>query len=97
MQTDELARVRAFIAEHQWHFAKTMPMIPHRYSVNLVNNRELFLPLHQDSSKGNSLEGMTTLPIHLVRASFKSRYLTAFVFRWKSSFAPFHGFRKGCR
>ena len=63
MQPDELARVRAFIAEHQWHFAKTMPMIPHRYSVNLVNNRELFLPLHQDSSKGNSFEGMTTLPI----------------------------------
>lgn len=34
------------IAEHQWHFAKTMPKVPHRCFVNLVNNRELFLPLH---------------------------------------------------
>lgn len=40
----------------------------------------MFLPLQQDSSKRNSFEGMTTLPTKLVRASFKSRYLTAFVF-----------------
>lgn len=46
MQTDELARVRAFIADHKWLFAKTMPKIPHWCSVNLVNIRELFLPLH---------------------------------------------------
>lgn len=27
----DLARVRAFIDTHEWHFAKTMPQIPHWY------------------------------------------------------------------
>ena len=27
----DLARVRAFIESHEWHFAKTMPEIPHWY------------------------------------------------------------------
>ncbi len=28
---DELVRVRTFIESHEWHFAKTMPHIPHWY------------------------------------------------------------------
>ena len=27
----DLARIREFIATHEWHFAKTMPEIPHWY------------------------------------------------------------------
>ena len=41
---------------------------------------KISLSLQKDSSKGNSFEGMTTLPSFLVRASLKSRYLTAFIF-----------------
>ena len=31
MSPQDLARVRAFIDSHEWHFAKTMPQIPHWY------------------------------------------------------------------
>lgn len=27
----DLTRIREFIATHEWHFAKTMPQIPHWY------------------------------------------------------------------
>ena len=34
----DLARVRSFIETHEWHFAKTMPQIPHWYCLRKDKN-----------------------------------------------------------
>ena len=41
---DDLKRVREFIEAHEWHFAKTMPEIPHWYCLlSDKGDREEFL------------------------------------------------------